>query len=152
MNEQNISIEYRGVTIAYDEYSNSWKFLLRGREKSSGSLRTAKETIAKPAPKDKKPFSPVEAWYIQWRDDPDSVSVTSLAENRCGSQPEVWIKDSSGQRSKKGMNLLFATDEHNGEIVKRLLGITKEQAALNEEYDKLRRTLNPLKIDTTHEE
>lgn len=142
-----ITVTYKGIVIAYDEYRNRWMFVLRGREKSSESLSNAKETIDKPAPKATKPFTPIPAWYIRHSSNAVPVEVTSVAENGYGRGLFVWIKCGK-QRSKESVAYsIYPRSDKNDELCRQMESKRKQMESIDQEIDKLKRALDPLVIE-----
>ena len=57
-----ITTVHAGITITYNQDSDRWEFELRGKERHATTLTLAKQAIDKPAPVDKKPFTPIEVY------------------------------------------------------------------------------------------
>jgi hypothetical protein len=111
---------YSNIDITYDESANRWRFELRGRERSSESLKKAKEAIDRPAndPSEKPAFIPQQAYY---RDCGSAVygvvTVTSMAENRYNTQ-EYWIIGSKSRRKVASHNLFNVSPENTALVAK----------------------------------
>src|SRR4051812_6947269 len=101
MSNPSITCTYNETVIAYDESRNLWLFVLRGRERSASSLALAKEAIDKPAPKEAKPFTKIDAWFIGYGESGERVEITAIAEPDRGGKLAVWIKRPDGKRSKE---------------------------------------------------
>ena len=59
---EEITINYGGIDVAYEERGDKWTFTLRGKERSASSLTLAKAAIDAPPPKDEAPFKRVECY------------------------------------------------------------------------------------------
>jgi outer membrane murein-binding lipoprotein Lpp len=124
MGEQ-LTVTFRDVPITYRERENVWRFVLRGRERTAGSLKEAKEIIGKPAPKKGKPFQKFEAWYVcghsiesvtvlfvangaSWRSE-RQVRARFLSESRLTSQNDERNVDVTNVYPKNAHNDALAT-------------------------------------------
>lgn len=145
-----LTITHDGIVITYDERDDLFHFTLRGIERSSDSLRKAKQAIDKPAPKDKKAFTPIQAWFCRWSRDPEMVTITSLVEKTYREQ-QVWIKNSKGQRSKEGISNFKEASESNAAIIESIRAASKEIERITESRRSMEKSLTPLQIDTTPE-
>jgi len=141
MSTKKIGIQYDGVDISYDEYSNQWVFELRGRECKTDSLKAAKEAIDKPDPVKKKEFKRIPA-YVRREIDYSGVrkfvpvDITSVAEQKayCDT-PQFWVVSSDGKRAVESslrvyqdtpenvarMKAYEAADAHVGSLQKSLV-------------------------------
>lgn len=126
------------VDITYNEKTDKWEFILRGRSRSADTLGKAKEYIAK-VPADKteaKAFTPREAilgsGYGNSRY--QRVTVTSIAEGEGYSSTKYfWIKDSKGARSKESNSSLFEDNTHNADLIRKIRQNDKDIEKINEE-------------------
>jgi hypothetical protein len=148
---------YKGVEVVYNVDDNNWLFTLRGRDKSSSTLRLAIEAIDAPPPKNKKPFTPFQAYYLQSEYDSDYeiVTVTSLAENSASYRGlEVWVRHETsksgwrkkGDRSKVDLDKLFAINPENDQKIVMLGDIEKEQEKLRKNRDAIAKSMVPTHI------
>lgn len=145
-----IKVEHRGVEITYDEYADVWKFELRGRERSAKSLKNAKETIDKPEPKSKKPFTPVKAYYIQSHSTSvKAVEITSLAEE--SGRPKAWTKDKHGSREKVSLSDLYEVSAHNQELIGALRDEDKTLEEARSRQVAMRKKLKNIEVEVPEE-
>lgn len=129
---------YGGIKITYDERSNKWMFELRGRERSAESLAKAKEAIDKPEPKDKKPFTKFEAWFLRmYGCEAKRVTVTSVADSTWRDGVHLWVVDGKG-RSKESASDLYPCSPWNDQII-------AEMQAIRAQIDDLKRKLTKRK-------
>lgn len=145
-----ITTDHNGVLVTYDEYSNTWKFTLRNRDRSAESLAKAKEIIDKPGPKEKeKAFQKMEAWWIPYEKPPRRVTVTGIAEGIYSRDKLwVWIKDARGNRSKEQADFtIYPSTPENDATVTEILNRDKQIQKLKTEIEDLRSTLQPLKLE-----
>jgi len=153
MAEESITTKYQGIDIAYDESENQWVFELRGKERKSASLGLAKAAIDAPPPKDKKPFKRIEVYVGT---DLDKATVTSIAENRYGSRPEVWVNYAEPKRwrkrEKRGVDSCYPVNEHNRAVINQITALHDKAGELQREAYKLRETLQPLVIKPDNHE
>lgn len=140
---------HKGVIIAYNESRNRWEFALRGRDRSSDSLASAREMIDKPAPKEAKPFARIPAWEVRHGGTPSHVEITGIAESGFRSSGVyVWIKDANGSRRKEDAEIrLYPSCEHNDAICAEIIKHRKEMDELGKKCETLRNKLQPLKLE-----
>ena len=63
---------HKDIEIVFDNSMDIWRYTLRGRERSAGTLGKAIAEIDKPAPKGGKPFERIECMLLWKSDDEDS--------------------------------------------------------------------------------
>ena len=147
---QELKQTYKGITIAYEEYENKWVFELRGKERSVDSLKTAKEEIDKPPPKEKKPFMKVEVWRDGFGysrgDGFVKVVVSSIAdaEARHG-YVAAWLTYNK-ERRKEDISGLFLVNAHNDAIVQAIATKRGEIEAAQEAVVAMIGKLKPFEI------
>lgn len=113
---------YKDIEITYDEYENKWTFTLRGKDRSTDSLKAAKEMIDAPPPRDKKAFTKTEVWHDgnleQWVNDSKfvKVSVTSIAEPDYAKEPQVRCSQGKGRRTVRVKDLFYITPANDAKI------------------------------------
>lgn len=133
---------YHEIEIAYDESDDRWHFDLRGRKRSAETLSKAKEAIDKePAEKRKQVFPRFEAYKLSTWDNSEIVTVTGLGDEAWRGQPQFWIVDKSGKRSKEHASSLFPVNEKNTAIVACIIDLKKQIVALEESKSKQRERL-----------
>lgn len=143
----NITTTYHDIKIEYHEYTNDWRFTLRGRERIASSLKLAKEAIDKPVPKKAKPFVRFEAWSSKYsRNDLKTCTVMSLVarESRCRSEQQVRIKDDEGQR-ETDITSVFPKNAVNDELVRQIEVLQDQIDDIGAKKDKLKENLVPMK-------
>lgn len=119
MNDE-VTVEYKGITLTYSEANNRWEFVLRGRERWSDSLKLAKEAIDKPVPEDKKPFTRIKCYRLGRHTDEELeiVEVTSIAAARWGgAATEGWITIGGTHRAKEYLTNLYPMTERNAKLI-----------------------------------
>lgn len=139
--KEEVKVTHNGVEITYDEGADVWRFEARGRERKAKSLAAARVTIDKPDPKEKKPFEPFEAIYVNYMARFERVTVTSLAESD-GRVPSVWFVK-QGSRSKCKLDEIIAISPNN------LAAIERHRAA-SREIDVLRKELTEIINNMEH--
>lgn len=135
---------YKGIEITFEERTEKWEFELRGRKMFRGSLADAKKAIDAPPPKDKKPFTRIEAYFAGGysNDGYKKVVVTSLAEENYG-HPTVWISDGT-RRSKEMARGLKIVNDKNTAIIEQIKDIDKQRDILLKKKDSLERSLEDI--------
>jgi len=148
-----IKVVYRDVEITYVEYSNTWSFELRGREKNVPSLQAAKEEIDKPEPEKKKPFVRTEAYmFISEFFDPErlnsfeKVRVTSIADTGVGVRKKMWVIRANGRREQVCASELFIINPSNLEIMHEYHVEAKHINRLRNEQDMRLKSLTRIEI------
>lgn len=130
--------EYQGIEINYVEGDNTWRFELRGRDRSAESLAKAKEAIDK-QPKEKRTEFPRFDCYKQQRYEDSGyeiVTVTSIAEKGYGGE-QFWISNGK-DRSKEQMHSLFPVNEQNTALVEQIKEKEKERKAIEKQLSALK--------------
>lgn len=147
-----ITHTHNGTVVTYNENNNRWEFTLRGRDRSTESLTLAREAIDKPDPKKAKPFEKIAAWFMKYGDNIEKVEVTGIGEKSrySSSSHEVWIKTSNG-RNKQDVHYLKPSNEKNDSIIAQMLARRESIAKLEKEFEKLKSSLEPLKIQVEEE-
>jgi len=140
-----IKSEHAGIEITYNESTDRWVFELRGREKSAESLRLAREAIDKPEPKDKKPFTRIEAFKKDYQRGFTKVTVTSIAESGYGGR-NVWILQNKN-RSKESAFTIFPVNEHNVNLIRQWESLSVEIKALESKRAEIERNLKPIEVE-----
>ncbi len=109
MKEKKISVTFAGIEIVYDESSDRWEFVQHGHSRWSKSLRLAKESISKGAPKEKTkhPFEPIAGILLDRWGEPTKVTVTSIASSMFG-KTRVWAS-STGKSKRKERSIYDAS-------------------------------------------
>lgn len=143
-----IQITHKEVVITYEEQTDRWLFTLRGRDRMADSLAAAKEAIDKPVPAEKsKPFQKIPAWWLKYNDDPEKIEITGIADKDYCGRTQVWIRRSSGQRSKETTEFaIYASDEKTDALAAKIIEGRNEIAALMNTNEKLRRQMSPVKL------
>lgn len=132
--------EYNGIEIEYIEGTNDWHFELRGRRRKAESLVQAKAAIDKePVEKRKQTFPVFDAYMLTFYG-AETVTVTSLAENRYSSEPEFWIKK-RGDRRKERASHLYPVNAHNTALVEQIKAKDEEKSRIENERGELVRQL-----------
>lgn len=140
-----IKTEYRGVEIVYLEDPNRWRFTANGRERSAESLVKAREAIDRALDdvkaKKEKPWEPFDAIFnastYNGSADYLKVKVTSVAEERSYSGPQVWISN-NGKRSKEALSRLFKDCPENEALIAEMVRLQAEREAIDEQMSKAR--------------
>jgi hypothetical protein len=140
-----MSVVYAGITIVYTEADNLWRFELRGRDRSAGSLAKAKEFIDKEPTEKAEPFERVKA-YLTSRFDGDykPCEITAVAESRWGSN-FAWISI-DGKRVKVNVGNLIPVTPENDSIIAQLVVMYAERTKLNKQIDKLGSSMKRYKV------
>ena len=122
---------HNGIPIEYIEQEAVFCFELRGREKKVESLKKAKELIDAPAPKDKKPFTKVKAWYSDYGSELEPIEITSLAEGSNLESPGTycWIMNGKSRR-KVRCSIVYLTSPENDALVENYNRLKEEIAEL----------------------
>lgn len=152
MSTEKISVTYDGVDINYIERSNTWNFELRGRERHADSLKSAKEAIDKPEPKQKIPFTRIPAWMVTGAFSGHKstqfvrVEITSIAETEgYGGILDFWIV-SDGDRAKEPNTRLIADTVKNFETMRVYDSKFIEREVLSKELQALLSGMERVKI------
>lgn len=140
MSDSTISVTHQGINIVYRESDNKFVFELRGRERSVDSLREAREAINKPAPKDKKEFKRIDAWYSSYRERYTKVQVTSIVDGRFD---ECWIADGKN-RSKTRLSSVYPCGPKNDEVVAKVNALKDDIQRIEKQIIELEETLKCL--------
>ena len=151
-------LTHRGVLVTYDFASNTWKFTLRGRDRSAESALKAIEFIDKPV-KQAKPFQKQNAFYSPWSngENMEAVQVTSVAEApRWPARQQVWIlkpsqKGTKPERVKVSVHQLFAGTENNRITIVELQRLENEKNALIARMNSLFSGLAPFQLPKDEE-
>lgn len=127
---------YRGVVITYAEDRNKWTFELRGSQRWADTLTNAKAVIDKPAPKDKKAFAPIEAYYTSYDGEFSKVRVTSIAEkSRWSRGTYFWVVNGKKERTKVENSRLYIVSPDNDAKIQQRAELKKQIDALEEARD-----------------
>lgn len=141
-----VTTTYCGVAISYAEREDKWVFELLGRERKCDTLTKAKEAINAPPPKNKKPFTRMQAIKAKFSGSPSRVEITSLAEAPAYSRNSyVWIVE-NGQRQKEDVSYLYAASPANEEKVTAYLAREKQIEALEKANRELISTLDRIDL------
>jgi hypothetical protein len=112
-----LTVTYHDIEITYREWENDWSFVLRGRERTAPSLKEAKETIDRPAPKKGKPFQKFEAWHVD-HGTVETVTVLFIAGGahwRGG--PQVRVRFSKQDERNVEAASVYPKTDHNDKLV-----------------------------------
>ena len=143
-----LTVMYQDIPIEYSEDRNQWVFTIRGRERWADSLKAAREAIDKPAPKDKKPFTPIVVWKdggLRWSNNAGfvQIKITSLAESDYAGRPNVWLSDGKDRR-KESIASLYADCPHNTTKIQQIHALRAEVAAIKKNIGELIEGLTPV--------
>lgn len=139
-----MNITHNGTEITYDEPSNTWKFVLRARDRSVESLAKAKEMIDRPVPEKAKPFEKIPAWEIR-NDDPAKVEITGWGD-QYGS-PAAWVTSPKGERRKERIEFtLYPCTPENDLACEQIIAKRAEFIRLNSEIRNLKYKLAKLEV------
>jgi len=142
-----IEVEYKGETLAYQEYSGKWT--ARGGDLTADQLNELKKKIDALRKKEWKPISAMHAYGREMR----LVTVTSDAETvGYRKVPEFWISIDDGRkksRRKVSKASLYADSDHNREVIKRINAMEHEANALNKKCGEAMKELQPFVVPTT---
>lgn len=139
-----MKITHNGTDINYDEPSNTWKFVLRARDRSVESLAKAKEAIDKPVAEKSKPFEKIPAWEFR-NDVPAKVEITGWTD-QYGS-PAAWITcPKDGRRKERIEFRLYPSTPENDSSVEQIIAKCAEVARLNDEIRRLKYKLAKLEV------
>jgi len=141
--DQFIEIEHSGVKVRYDEESNRWLFSLRGRDRSSETLKNAKATIDKPVSEKTKPFEHIPVWYFQYGgNEPVKAEVVGLAEaRRCRVGQEVWIVKGGTRSKTRTEDSVFPQSKENDAIAAKLDELRRQSEAITKQRNSLRASM-----------
>ena len=129
--------EHEGIEITYNEHSNEWEFVLRGRSRSVESLSKAKEAIAKEPKEKRAPFPRFDAYYFTGWEGYKIVTVTSIAEDRYYKGTTYWLNKGSGRAKEKDTSL-FVINDHNKALIEQMSAKERQKKVLDSEISALR--------------
>lgn len=135
---------YKRIEIEYQEDRNVWTFTLRGRDRYAVSLKSAKEAIDKPAPKEEKPFTRVEGYIMDRWEGVKAVTVTSVAE-KAYDNTYFWIKNAEGNRSKEYGVIL--KNEKNDALIEEYKSLVKQQEQLASKISELKDSMEKVTVE-----
>ena len=142
-----IKVVHNETEILYNEHTNVWEFVLRGRSRTAESLTKAREFIDKePAAKKEKLFEPFDALICHYGHDYRTVRVTSCAGLGYGGKLEWWISY-DGKRTK--MDGIYGITPENQKRIAHIEGLRKQVAALEEEILATHRSLELVSVPDT---
>ena len=141
---------YNEIEISYVEDTNTWEFVLRGRQRSTNSLTAAKEAIDKVPAEKRAPFPKFEAYMCAYSTTPKTTTVTSYA-GKGYSGDEFWVS-TRGIRSKERADHLFQVNDHNTQVFSELAEIEKQKKTLDEKEKGIRARLQKVVLPEMVEE
>jgi len=134
MKATEIKVVWHDVEIVYEPRTNKWVCEVRGRERQLDSLELAKQCIDKPEPKETAPFERFKAWYMDYRENPVLVEVTSIAiPPKWQTSRDVWVNYPFGtkaERRKVDSRHIYPCNAHNDALVKELQELAQKSAEI----------------------
>lgn len=136
-----VSVVHCDVKIDYNERNDNWTFSLRGRERSAESLTKAKEAIDR-IPKEKNVFQRIPVFCFEGYSNTKFAKgkITSIAESRYTSTPEVWITV-AGDRKKVYASNTFPITAQNSATISNLETMRAKINELEDAYKEEKRKL-----------
>lgn len=126
-----ITLEYKGFTLEYSDYSDTWAIQGEGYG-NPASLKKVTERIDKIS---KEKFARFDAYYIGWRgNERKLVTVTSM------DGPEAWIsypENGNNRRNKVKLNELHVISPENDALYEQSVKLRAKAHDLIEEAEKL---------------
>jgi len=141
---------YRDIAITYNEKTDLWEFVLRGRSRAAETLRKVREAIDRPVKdkKDAKTFVAKEAYFYQEYRSPkfQKVTVTSIAQEiGWKGTDEVWISN-KGERSKEPTYKVYEISPENLRIIEAIVTNDKQREFLDNQSRELIKTMTKLDL------
>jgi hypothetical protein len=135
---------YEGIEVVYQESDNTWGFTINNRDKTTKTLREAKELIdAALKAAEKKTFKRVMAYSIRRYGfeggDVERGMVTSVATEGYRGVPMVWFtNDKTGRREKKCAEHIFEQSTSNDKLVEQYIALNAQLRIVRDNLDRLR--------------
>lgn len=132
----NITTEYRGIKITYNEDKENWGADVAGDAWEKQTLKECKKKIDDWFKKESN-FQRFDVYYMGWGTTPKIATVTSLTDNN-----EAWITSESG-RNKVTVKYLYSICDANTEIVKKFNDLENQLKQISNDQKELLKGLIP---------
>ena len=146
---EKIKVLHRETEITYIEATNKWNFELRGRERNTESLTSAREIIDNPESIKKAPFTKVAGYQLNSWYEPhfSKCEVTSIAEeHHVGAKSHVWITSEKGRREKVPADSVILDTPDNKTLRDQYISSVDSVRRLQEEQHQLLKAMEYLVI------